>query len=219
MEYMSTSDEKICGNEESVCPTWDGCQAAVAASNANLFSTPARRNERRHDGNICAPQNISCDVRPALRPKLAGRDPGAFDQACELRPDDLRARSPAAARETSVEAKPQSVPAMTRSRPTILASRTMRSATSSGCSTMTRGMRDAARHQHFAFRQPDVLPDPPFVLVARIGHLEGIAAGPDGHDDVGEVLHLHVVDARTHVDAVAGMVPHALRRECCAARD
>ena len=37
----------------------------------------------------------------------------------------------------SVDAKPQSEPAMTRSRPTTRARRTMRSATSSGCSTIT----------------------------------------------------------------------------------
>jgi hypothetical protein len=50
------------------------------------------------------------------------------------------------------------------------------------------------------------------MLVARIGGLEGIGAGTDLQDDVDDVLELHVVDARPHIDAVAGVVADLLRR-------
>ena len=47
-------------------------------------------------------------------------------------------------------AKPQSVPAITFSRPTRFAKVTMRSATSRGCSTVGGVMRDDARYQDLA---------------------------------------------------------------------
>ena len=57
------------------------------------------------------------------------------------------------------------------------------------------------------------LPLLPLVLVARIGGLERIGAGADLEDDVDDVLELHVVDARAHVDAVAGVEANAVRRD------
>ena len=93
-------------------------------------------------------------------------------------------------------AKPQSAPAMTFSRPTAWAKRPMRSAISSGCSTMfeewvmTPGISDLPSGSLTLF------PDPPFVLVARVGRLERIRAGVDPQHDVDDVLQLHVVHAR-----------------------
>src|ERR1700728_1117731 len=73
-------------------------------------------------------------------------------------------------------------------------------------------MRDNAGDQNLAVRQLDVLPDLPFVLMARIGRLEGIGAGADLQNDIDDVFELHVVDARAHIDAVAGVKTDLLRR-------
>ena len=73
-------------------------------------------------------------------------------RAARLRPA-LRASptSPAGAHADTCSscAKPQSVPAITFSRPTSFANRTIRSATSRGCSTRRRVMRHDARDQIF----------------------------------------------------------------------
>src|SRR5881409_3809208 len=96
-------------------------------------------------------------------------------------------------------ANPQSAPAMTFSRPTMFAKRTMRSAISAGCSTrlvvwlITPGMRIV---------RSDVLEHVVLVLVTRIGRLEGVRPGVDLEHDVDDVLQFHVVDARADVDAV-----------------
>ena len=58
---------------------------------------------------------------------------GALDERLEFRPHDGRMD---ALRHAAAWAKPQSVPAITFSRPTSLAKRTMRSATRRGCSTV-----------------------------------------------------------------------------------
>ena len=71
-------------------------------------------------------------------------------------------------------------------------------------------MGDAAWQQHAPRGQLHMFPHAPFVLVARVGHFEGIILRLDLHDEVGEVLHLHVAGARAHVDAVAGVVAHAV---------
>ena len=51
------------------------------------------------------------------------------------------------------------------------------------------------------------------MLVAWVRHFERIEARPNGHDDIGEMLHLHVARAWTHVDAVTGVMAHALGRD------
>ena len=43
---------------------------------------------------------------------------------------------------------------------------------------------DDARGQDFAFRQLDVLPDAPFVFVARIGGFDEIGAGADFENEI-----------------------------------
>ena len=73
-------------------------------------------------------------------------------------------------------------------------------------------MGDDAGDEHLAFRQFGGFPDPPFMLVARIAGFERIGAGAHAEHDVDDVLQFHVVDARAHVDAVAGVVAHALGR-------
>ena len=71
---------------------------------------------------------------------------------------------------------PQSVPAITFSRPTRLAYRTRRSATSSGCSTRLVAGYDA-RDQNLAIREPHVLPHLPLVFVTHVGSLDGEGLG------------------------------------------
>ena len=58
----------------------------------------------------------------------------------------------------------------------------------------------------------DLLPDRPFVLVARVGRLDQIGAGADLQHQVDEVLELEVVHARRDVDAVAGVEADAVFR-------
>ena len=72
---------------------------------------------------------------------------------------------------------------------------------------------DRARDEQRAFRELDALPHAPLVLVARIGGLERVGAGADLQHDVHDVLQLHVVDARPHVDPVAGVEPDPLARQ------
>ncbi len=110
-------------------------------------------------------------------------------------------------------AKPQSEPAITRSFPTRLAifhdalGHQLRMLDQHG------RMADHARDQHLVLRQLGIPPDLPLVLVARVRRLERIGAGVDLQDDVEQVLDLHVVHARSHVDAVAGVVADFLRRD------
>src|SRR5690348_14271931 len=59
----------------------------------------------------------------------------------------------------------------------------MRSATSRGCSTVVRWCVTTPGMQDFALRQSTTLPDPPLVLVARIGRLHRI--GPGGQECLG----------------------------------
>ena len=73
-----------------------------------------------------------------------------------------------------------------------------------------RGMGDDPGNERLALGQFDALPNPPFVLVARVGGFERIGAGVDPQHDVDDVLQLHVVDARPDIDAVAGVVADAL---------
>ena len=89
----------------------------------------------------------------------------------------------------------------------------MRSATSSGCSTSTVEWLMTPGMSELAVRQLDVFPHLPFVLVARVRGLERIGSGPDLQDDVDDVLELHVVDARPHIDAVAGVVADLFGRD------
>src|SRR5262249_19568024 len=106
-------------------------------------------------------------------------------------------------------ANPQSVLAMTFSRPTSRASRTMRSATSSGCSTMlvgwliTPGMSTVSlgslRCSHSR--------------VPRIGKLDGIAAGAHLQDEIGDVLEGNVGAVRSRPAAPADVVSDLLARK------
>jgi hypothetical protein len=51
------------------------------------------------------------------------------------------------------------------------------------------------------------------MLVARIRRLERISAGAHLQYDIDDVLELHVVDARTHIDAVAGVESNSVLRD------
>jgi hypothetical protein len=51
-----------------------------------------------------------------------------------------------------------------------------------------RGVGDDAGDQHLALGQLHMLPDAPFVLVARIGRLKGIGAGIDAEQRLDDVL-------------------------------
>ena len=114
--------------------------------------------------------------------------------------------------EPANEAKPQSAPAITRSRPTTSANRQSRCATNSGCSTSTVDCVMTTRDQHLVVGNLGALPLLPLVLVARVRCLERIGARVHLENDVDDVLELHVMDARPHVDAVAGVEANAVRR-------
>ena len=103
-------------------------------------------------------------------------------------------------------AKPQSVPAITFSRPTSLANVTMRSATSARVLDGRGVMRDDARDQDLAGRQLDLLPHVPLVLVAHVGRFDGIGAG----------AHLAGSDRRC---PRAARRRHAARASCRSRRD
>ena len=117
----------------------------------------------------------------------------------------------------SICAKPQSVPAMTFSRPTIFASRTMRSATRRGCSTvvvwwvMTPGIRI------FPGGSFDVLPDAPLVLVARVGALDQVGAGAHAQHQVHDRVERRVGDVRHVPAAEADVIADAILRDVGAA--
>ena len=50
------------------------------------------------------------------------------------------------------------------------------------------------------------------MLVTRVRGLEGIGAGANLQNEVHDVLELQIVHARSHIDAVAGVMPHFFRR-------
>ena len=50
------------------------------------------------------------------------------------------------------------------------------------------------------------------MLVARVGGLERIGAGIDAQHDVRDVLEFELVHARADIDAIAGVIAHALGR-------
>ena len=76
-----------------------------------------------------------------------------------------------------------------------------------------RGMRDDAGDDRFAFGQFHLGPHFPFMLVARVGGLERVGACIDPQHDIDQMLQLHVVHARSDIDAVAGVIPDAVRRQ------
>src|SRR5580700_4304633 len=75
-----------------------------------------------------------------------------------------------------------------------------------------RAVRDDAGDQQLAVRQLRLLPRPPLVLVLvpGVAGLEGIGAGVDAEQNVGDVLQLQAVHALPHIDAVTGAIAHPL---------
>ena len=114
--------------------------------------------------------------------------------------------------------KPQSAPAMTFSRPTSSAKRTIRSAISSGCSTMLLECVITPGMSTLPVGQLHRLPNVVLVLVARVGRLERVGAGVDPQDHVDDLAERHVVHARALVDAVAGVEADLLRRDAAQRR-
>src|SRR5262249_49590707 len=108
--------------------------------------------------------------------------------------------------------KPQSTPAMTFSPPTTRAYCTMRSATSSGCSTkfevesITPGMMD------LAVGQLHVLPHLPFVAVAGVRAAKRQRLRPSFEHDVDDVLQRHVLVVGALGRGPANVHSHALGR-------
>ena len=75
------------------------------------------------------------------------------------------------------------------------------------------GVADHARYEDLPLGELDLLEDMIFVLVPRIRRFERIGAGVDLQNDVDDVLQVHFMDARTDIDAVAGMEADLLRRD------
>ena len=107
-------------------------------------------------------------------------------------------------------AKPQSVPAMTFSRPTH--SRESQDALGDKLRMFddVRAVADDAGNQDLAFRQFDVLPDPPFVFVARIGGLDEIGAGADFQNEIDDLPQGNVGRVRTGPASPADVIAHAI---------
>src|SRR5262245_24214225 len=74
-------------------------------------------------------------------------------------------------------------------------------------------MRDQAWHKHLARRQPDLLPYPPFVLVAWICRLEAQGASPHLEHEVDNVLERDIEHVGPVPAAPADMITGALRRQ------
>ena len=109
--------------------------------------------------------------------------------------------------------RPQSVPAMTFSRPTSLAKRTMRSATSSGCSTTlvawltTPGMMILPSGSFTSCQTR------PFVLVAHVAGFERVGAGIDRQHHVDDVAQRNVGGVRAVPAAPAEVKADAVLRQ------
>ena len=71
------------------------------------------------------------------------------------------------------------------------------------------GVADDAGHQRLAARQLDLLPDAPFVLVARVGALDEIGPGFDFQHEVDDILQRHVGGMRPRPAAPADVIAHA----------
>ena len=104
------------------------------------------------------------------------------------------------------DAKPQSALAITRSRPTMSAKRRCVAPPARMLHQHGR-LGDHAGHEHLVVGQLGPLPFLPLVLMPRVRGLERVAAGTDLENDIDDVFQLHVVNARAHVHAVAGVEP------------
>ncbi len=75
------------------------------------------------------------------------------------------------------------------------------------------GVSDQARDEDLVVGQLDVLPDPVLVHVARVGDLERVGAGVDAQHVRHRVAQGDVGETRAVVEAVAGVVTHAIGRD------
>ena len=107
---------------------------------------------------------------------------------------------------------------MTRSRPTMSAKRSSRSATSSGMLDVVGGRAQHAGDQDLVVRQLRVAKHRPLVRMARIGGLEQQRLGLGLEQHRQQVAHRHVVVMRPFVVAPAAMHAHARTPAHCAAR-
>ena len=115
-------------------------------------------------------------------------------------------------------AKPQSVPAMTFSRPTSLAQPHDALGDQFGMLDHIGGVADDAGNEHLALRQLDVFPHLPFMLVARIGAFDDIGADFHAEDEIDDVLQRHVGGVRARPAAPADVIADAVRRHAGDAR-
>ena len=109
--------------------------------------------------------------------------------------------------------RPQSVPAMTFSRPTSRAKRTMRSATRCGCSTTLVAWLTTPGMSSLPSGSFDVLPDAPFVLVRGVAGFDRVGAGVDLEHEVDDVGERDVGGVRPVPAAPADVVAHAVFRQ------
>ena len=108
--------------------------------------------------------------------------------------------------------RPQSVPAMTLSRPTAAGEAQDALGHQLGMLDQIGRVADDARQHDLAFRQLDVLPQLPFVLVAHVGGLERIALRLDLQHQVDDVLERQIVGVRPVPGAPAQVIAHAVLR-------
>src|SRR5262249_11314860 len=71
-------------------------------------------------------------------------------------------------------------------------------------------VRDDAGYQDLALRQLDVLPDSPFVRMARRRRFHGVGLSLDTEQEVHDVAEAQVVDMRTLPAAPAEVVAHSV---------
>ena len=76
-----------------------------------------------------------------------------------------------------------------------------------------RRVADHARNEHLALRQLDGLPDPPFVLVTRIGALDDESADLHAEDQIDDVLERHVGRVRPGPASPADVIADAIDRQ------
>ena len=110
-------------------------------------------------------------------------------------------------------AKPQSVPAITFSRPTSFGEPHDALGDEFRMLDHVGGVADDAGDEHFVLRQLDVFPDPPFVLVARIGAFDDEGADIHAEDEIDDVFERHVGGVRPGPTAPADVIADAVRRQ------
>src|SRR6187397_2997700 len=148
--------------------------------------------------SVSIPERRPANARSA--PQLLAGDASAVGKRLELGPDDRRMHL--------VRSRERGEAAVGAGNDALAADHLREAAEplghQFGMLDQHRRLRDDAGQQNLVVGNPGALPLLVFMLVARVRRLEGETLRLYLEDNVDDVLELHVMDARPHVDAVAG---------------